>query len=130
MTKPRAFCRLLPILLAAIWLWLPQAAVATPLRQSVPVHALVGMLRAAEDQTFRTNLITSDGSVYALLGFTPEIETQIQTLLAQGPELVVKVWGDLYPQGRGYTGPEIIVSDIQPAGTVQPPPTATATPTA
>ena len=130
MTKLRAFRRLLPILLIAVWMWLPQVVLAAPTRQSVPVHALAGMLRPAEDQVFRTNLVTGDGSVYALLGFTPEIETQIQTLLAQGPELVVKVWGDLYPQGRGYSGPEIIVSDIQPAGTLQPPPAATATPTA
>lgn len=58
---------------------------------------------------------------------TPEIELQIQTLLAEGTNLVVKVWGDLYPQGRRYTGPEIIVSDIQPAGVIAQLPTATPT---
>ena len=82
---------------------------------SEPVFALPGQLRPAQNQPFATYLITNDGTVMALVGQTPDLESQITSLRNQGPDTNVKVWGALYPNGRLSNVPEIVASDIKEA---------------
>jgi uncharacterized protein YraI len=92
------------------------------------VYALPGTLRSVEGKTYDTALHTFDGSVYGLLGKTPEIELEIVRLRNLGPTEIVKVWGTLYPAGLTSQEPEIVVESILSAS--NPPVTSvTATPT-
>lgn len=103
---------------------------AAPAAQTVPVYALPGTLRAAQEQPFSTYLVTNDGGLYALFSATPEVESRMLHLRTANPHQVVQVWGDLYPQGRQYTGPEIVVSAIEPAEPPAAVPVTSTTPAA
>jgi uncharacterized protein YraI len=101
---------------------------AAPQQQATqPVYALQGTLNKATNQNFATYMITSDGTAYALVGETPEVEQQIIALREQGANTLAKVWGVLYPQGRLSATPEIVVTSIVPAESV-PTPTPQAQP--
>jgi uncharacterized protein YraI len=91
-----------------------QIAPSAPVRQEEPqpIYALQGTLGRAVNQNFATFLVTADGTAYALVGQTPDIEQQLTTLRDQGEDTVVKVWGALYPQGRVSATPEIVVANV------------------
>jgi len=93
------------------------------LQQSQPVYALPGVFRAAPaSQPYDTELVAANGDVYAIVGETPAVETQIDTLRDANPPASVKVWGTLYPDGRMSSTPEIVVSSVTSA---EPAPTPT-----
>jgi hypothetical protein len=109
------------------------SALLAPLQQNTEsVYALPGRLRRAQDQTFSTYLVGNDGNIYGLVGETPEIEDKIVALREAGPDVEVKVWGTLYPDGRSSDVPEIVVSSIQlaDAALAPTPPPASTTPQA
>jgi hypothetical protein len=84
-------------------------------QETKPVFALPGVLREANGQPFDTYLVGRDGATYALVGQDATVEIQIADLRDQGPDVQVKVWGTLYPQGRLSPVPEIVASSIQSA---------------
>ncbi len=99
------------------------AAGAEARQQTQPVYALPGTLRLAINQPYDTELVTPNGDVYAVVGETPAVEQQLETLRDISPSVQVKVWGTLYPDGRMSTTPEIVASSVQSST-----PLATATP--
>lgn len=127
---------LLPLMLLLLALT-PAAALAgagaRPVGQnpavSQPVYALPGTLRPAQNQRFSTYLVTFDGDLYGLAGETPTVESQIVQYREMGPNVEVKVWGRLYPEGRTGPIPEIVVSSILPISGAPATPTPTPTPT-
>jgi hypothetical protein len=81
------------------------AIVAPAQQETEQVYALPGRLRRAQDQTFSTYLVGNDGNIYGLVGETPEVEDKIVALREAGPDVEVKVWGTLYPDGRSSDVP-------------------------
>lgn len=89
------------------------ASLSRPQQQvTEPVYALQGTLSKAARQHFDTYMVTSDRRAYALIGETPDIEAQLVALRDQTPQVLVKVWGTLYPQGRSSATPEIVVTSV------------------
>ncbi len=131
MYKPvRRFALILPMILT-VALLLPNvvASAAAPEEfqqtgTTKPVYALPGVFRAAVNQPYDTEMVVSNGDVYAIVGETPAVETQIDAARDATPPAQVKVWGTLYPDGRMTKTPEIVVSSIQTANSA---PAATAT---
>ena len=76
-----------------------------PTLQQEPVYALPGTLREARNQPFATYLIANDGSIYGLVGETAEVEREISAHRNLGPDVEVKIWGTLFPNGRLSTSP-------------------------
>ncbi len=94
-----------------------------------PVYALPGTLQRAEGQSFLTYFVTLAGDRYAIYGETPEVDAEIRRIQEEMPEAVVKVWGELYPAGQQYPGPEIIATAVQlEKSQATSTPTQTATP--
>jgi len=82
-------------------------------QKTEPVYALPGVFRAAINQPYDTELVVSNGDVYAIVGESPAVEKEIDAARDATPPQPVKVWGTLYPDGRMTTTPEIVVSSIQ-----------------
>ena len=118
-TRLRPIIVLLALLMAVIALSTAQSAIAAEvdtkptLQETKPIFALPGVLRKAQDQPFSTYLRANDNALYGLVGETPEIEDQITAIRDLRPDVPVKIWGTLYPNGRLSTQPEIVVSSIQ-----------------
>ena len=122
---------IVPIMLALL-LFLPGAAAhaAETMQQTQPVYALPGILRLAVNQPYDTELVTPDGDVYAIVGETPAVEQQLETLRAVNPPVQVKVWGTLYPDGRVSAAPEIVASSVQSSTPLATPTPVVTTPQA
>lgn len=95
-------------------------------QKTEPVYALPGVFRVAINQPYDTELVVSNGDVYAIVGETPAVEREIDAARDVTPPQQVKVWGTLYPDGRMTKTPEIVVSSIQTTSSSSAP-AATAT---
>ena len=119
MPRNRAINRLIVglavVIAAGLWFVPVEAAPTAQQTDATPVYALPGLLRRATNQPFDTFLAANDGALYGLSGETPAVEAQIVQYRDASPTTEFKVWGTLYPNGRGSSVPEIVVKSIQPS---------------